>query len=61
MNKRFWLPVLGLMITTLANAQRPSTYESGEKEKAEAAFKISRTLTFDARMKEFMRFFSSIK
>ena len=36
MNKRFWLPVLGLMITTLANAQRPSTYESGEKEKAEA-------------------------
>jgi len=33
MNKRFWLPVLGLMITTLANAQRPSTYESGEKEK----------------------------
>ena len=30
-------------------------------QKAEAAFKVSRTLTFDARMKEFMNFFSLLK
>lgn len=33
MNKRFLLPVLGLLIAAFAHAQRPSTYESGEKEK----------------------------
>ena len=34
MNKRFLLPVLGLLITTLAQAQRPATYESDEDGKA---------------------------
>ena len=33
MNKRFLLPVFGFMIAISAHAQRPSTYESGEKEK----------------------------
>ena len=33
MNKRFLLPVLSLLIAAFAHAQRPSTYEAGEKEK----------------------------
>lgn len=31
MNKRFLLPALGLLITIVSQAQRPATYESGDK------------------------------